>query len=282
MKKILGIIASPRKLGNSEIVVKEISRHISVPHELNLLRLSDFNILPCRGCYQCLFKSDGCPLPDDLYQIIGAIAEADALILAAPTYFLGANACLKLLLDRGIAFYAHAERIWEKPALGVGIAGIEGKEGDTLLTIEKFLKIFLSQIKGVTMLYGALPGEVFLNTQNKEICTNLAQALFGDLPEKKTYACPLCGGETFRFLGENRVKCMLCSNSGTVRMTEGIPVFEIRRSEHELFLSKEEALKHREWLRSMKDRFVTHKKELKEITVSYLKDGNWIKPVNKE
>lgn len=282
MKKILGILASPRKLGNSEIVVKEISRHIPVPHELNLLRLSDFRILPCKGCYQCLFKSEGCPLPDDLYQILGAIAEADALILATPTYFLGANACLKLLLDRGLSFYAHADRIWEKPALGIGIAGIEGKEGDTLLTLERFLKIFQCQMKRVTMLYGALPGEVFLAPQNREVCANLAQALFGDLPAKKPHACPLCGGETFRFLGENRVKCMLCSNSGIVRMAEGSPVFEIRRSEHEIFLSKEEALNHREWLRSMKDRFVAHKQELKEITVSYLKDGNWIKPGDSE
>jgi len=43
MKKVLGIIASPRRLGNCEIMVKEISGHIPEPHELNLLRLSDFD-----------------------------------------------------------------------------------------------------------------------------------------------------------------------------------------------------------------------------------------------
>ncbi|HIJ57191.1 MAG TPA: flavodoxin family protein, partial [Deltaproteobacteria bacterium] len=40
MKKILGIIGSPRRLGNSEIMVKEIGRHIPIPHELKLIRLS--------------------------------------------------------------------------------------------------------------------------------------------------------------------------------------------------------------------------------------------------
>ena len=58
MKNVLGIIASPRRMGNSEILVKEISSNIPEPHRLNLLRLSDFNIKPCRACYLCLFKKE--------------------------------------------------------------------------------------------------------------------------------------------------------------------------------------------------------------------------------
>jgi hypothetical protein len=65
------------------------------------------------------------------------IVDADALILAAPTYFLGANAVPKLIVDRGLAFYAHIERLWEKPSVGVCIAGIPGKEGHGLLPVEK-------------------------------------------------------------------------------------------------------------------------------------------------
>jgi len=38
MKKILGIIGSPRRLGNSEIVIKEISANLTEPHELKLIR----------------------------------------------------------------------------------------------------------------------------------------------------------------------------------------------------------------------------------------------------
>ena len=91
MIKILGIIGSPRKLGNSEIMIKEISRNISEPHELVLLRLTDFNIGSCRGCYNCLFKEERCVLDDDLYTVVDAMCAADAIILAAPTYFLGVN-----------------------------------------------------------------------------------------------------------------------------------------------------------------------------------------------
>ena len=73
MKKVLGIIGSWRKMGNSEIMIKEISRHIAEPHELNLLRLTDFNIGSCRGCYSCLFKEERCVVNDDLYSIADAI-----------------------------------------------------------------------------------------------------------------------------------------------------------------------------------------------------------------
>ncbi len=59
---------------------------------------------------------------------------------------------------------------------------------------------------------------------------------------------------------------------------KGIPIFEINKSEHELFHSKEEALKHRDWLLGMKERFVKQKKVLKDITVPYINQGVWIKP----
>ncbi len=127
MKTVLGIIGSPRRLGNSEIMVKEISRQIPEPHRLRLLRLADFTIGPCRGCYACLFKEEQCIQKDDLAALQEAILAADALILAAPTYFLGINGALKQVVDRGLAFYTHIERLWGKPSVGVCIAGIHGK-----------------------------------------------------------------------------------------------------------------------------------------------------------
>ncbi len=278
MKNILGIIGSPRKLGNSEVMVKEISRQVSIPHELKLLRLTEFNILPCKACYQCLFKEGNCVLKDDLPLVMQAIADADAIIIASPTYLLGANASFKKFLDRGLALAQHADKLWGKPAVGVGIAGIEGLEGYTLLNIESFIKLILAENKFSTIIYGALPGEVFLNEQNKKTASDLARALFGPQQEKKGPSCPLCGGDTFRFIDNNSVRCMLCSNSGTTSIEDGKPVFKIVQGDHDLFLSQEGNSKHVEWLRSMKNRFLQQKDQLKKISIEYRKDGNWIKP----
>ena len=278
MKKILGIVGSPRKLGNSEIMVKEISRHISVPHELNLLRLQDFKILPCRGCYQCLFKTEGCVLDDDLNTVTKALVEADALIVSAPTYFLGLNAAVKCLLDRGLSFYAHIEKLWNTPAVGVVTTGIREKEGYSLLGIQSFLKLIFADDKDSRVVYGALPGEVFMDDENTRIAKELASALFDPAAEKKGPCCPQCGGDTFRFMDDASVRCMLCSNSGKMRVADGRPIFDIARSDHELFLSKEAALEHKQWLLGMRSRFMEQKKALKEITRKYLKEGIWIKP----
>lgn len=277
MKKILGIVGSPRKLGNCEIFIKEIGRNISEPHELNLLRLTDARILACRGGYRCLFQENGCPLEDDFYFVLRAIVDADALILAVPTYFLGPNACLKRFMDRGLAWYAHAEGMWGKPAVGVGIAGIEGKEGYTLLGVQSFLKLLLTDVKATAIVYGALPGEVFQSDRNKQKAADLAAALFTPPVPHSGPVCPLCGGDTFRFLDARRVRCMLCSNAGTMDRVDDAPVFHVDRSRHELFLTRDGVLEHREWLRNMKNRFIEQKDTLREITRPYRKGGNWIK-----
>ena len=278
MKQILGIIASPRKLGNCEIMVKEIGRRIEAPNALRLLRLAEFNLLPCRGCYACLFKEEKCVQKDDFQVILDAILAADALIVAAPTYFLGTNASLKLLLDRGLAFYAHVDKLWGKPAVGIAVAGIPGKEGHTLLGIQNFLKMSLAEIKQTRICYGALPGEVFLNRRNIETAADAAAALFAPAQKSTGPACPLCGGDTFRFLGQDQVLCQLCSNPGTIHMKTGEPVFTIHKSGHELFLSREEALHHKAWLMQMKARYLEQKEKLKEITLAYRKPEEWIRP----
>jgi hypothetical protein len=199
-----------------------------------------------------------------------------------PTYFLGPNASLKRFTDRGIALYPLLEKLWAKPAVGIGIAGIPGKEGYTLLGLESFLKMLFVDIKMRRIAYGALPGEVFFSEQNKELAADMARALFGQAETDTAPSCPVCGGQTFRFLEDRRVRCMLCSNAGTMEIQTGRPVFEITRSEHELFLTLEEALAHREWLVGMKSRFSANKERLKEIALDYRRQGEWLKPPGPE
>ena len=277
MKNILAILGSPRRLGNSEIMAKEICRHLNSPHVLNLLRLPEFNLAPCRGCYLCLFKGH-CPINDDHAKVTEAILAADAIILATPTYFLGPNACLKSYTDRGLALYPHIESLWDKPAVAVGIAGIPGKEGYTMLGLENFLTMLFADIRARRMIYGALPGEIFLNDHNRDVARKLAAALREPVSEQREPHCPLCGGATFRFIDHHRVRCMLCSNEGSFETSGGKPRFNIQRSDHDLFLTREAALAHRDWLLSMKARFKEQKDALKKISSGYRDDGTWVTP----
>jgi multimeric flavodoxin WrbA len=275
MKKVLGIIGSQRRLGNCEIMVKEISRQLETPHELQLLRLPDFNISYCNACYRCLMKEGGCVLKDDFSTVLNAIIEADALILAVPTYLLGAHGCLKVFLDRGLAFYKEADKLWGKPAVGVGIAGIEGKEGSTLLEVERFFYFLRAKQKQSRILYAALPGEVVTKGANREAAKQLAGALFAPAPPKATPCCPVCGGQTFRFLSNNSVRCMLCSNAGDLDLQGEQPKLAISEGDHKL---GGEDTEHRDWLIGMKERYWSQRENLKKIKAEYAADGDWLEP----
>ena len=66
---------------------------------------------------------------------------------------------------------------------------------------------------------------------------------------------------------------MLCSNDGSFSVQNNAITFSIGKSKHEFFLTKEDAMEHKEWLLDMKSRFIRQKKELKEITLPYMKEG---------
>ena len=69
--------------------------------EVELLRLTDYQIQACQGFGLCLFRSEGCHIEDGVKEIWAKIGESDAVLLSVPCYFLESTAILKQLLDRG-------------------------------------------------------------------------------------------------------------------------------------------------------------------------------------
>lgn len=279
-KTLLGIVGSLRKSGNSELFVKELFRQLSGDWELKLLRLPQMDIRPCKACYQCIFDEGKCPQSDDFSLVLDALIRSDAYVVASPTYLLGANASLKRFLDRGLCFYGHLDGLWGKPAVAVAIAGIEGMEGHTKLDVESFVKLTMGDLRGSEVLYGALPGEIFLKSGGRETALRLARALegYGEPAQPAVPLCPVCGGDTFRFLPDGQVRCMLCSSAGPAGCEEGRLRVQTQAGEHTLFLSYEEARHHADWLRTMKDQFLARRNELKEVAQAYAGEGSWVTP----
>jgi hypothetical protein len=265
-------------------MAKEISRHISEPHRLKLVRLPEMDIRPCRACYSCVFDEKTCPHGDDFPQILNALVQADGLILAVPTYLLAANASLKLFLDRGLSLMGRFDELWGKPAVAVAIAGIPGMEGYTKLCLDSALRLMGAQLKASVVVYGALPGEIFLDDMNRQTAARLAQALFEPAPDwlRDPWRCPACGGDTFRFLELDRVRCMTCSSPGEIRTTDGQISFSMDAHEDHFFLSLEGARRHVQWLQQMKQKFLEKRKDLKPICLDYLHEGEWLEPRTKE
>lgn len=279
-KKLFGIIASPRKHGNCELMLKDLFLSLGDEWELELVRLPELDIQPCKACYSCLFGEMRCVLKDDVEQVLEALAGADAYAVAAPVYFLGANASLKRLLDRGLSFYARLDDLWGKPAVGLTVAGIPGMEGYAKLSVDSFIKLTFGDLKASTVVYGAMPGEVFTDGDGKALAAHLARALLGDAEEKNSSSfCPQCGGDTFRLLPEGGLRCMVCSSAGSYSWDAGSGL-QIRTSagDHPMFLTIEHARYHLQWLQGMKELFLTRRKEFKSATEKYKQvDVRWVK-----
>ncbi len=98
--KAIGIVGSPRKGGNTEILTKHTLKAIEEEGlDTELIRLADLDIRPCNACMVCL-DEERCPIQDDLFPIYTNMKRAEAIILASPVYFGSATALLKALMER--------------------------------------------------------------------------------------------------------------------------------------------------------------------------------------
>jgi multimeric flavodoxin WrbA len=102
--KILGIVCSPRKGGNTEIMVREAlgAAHNSGA-ETDIFLVSEKNIAPCDACDACL-KTGVCLIKDDMQELYEKLIWADAIIFGTPVYFLNVTAQAKAIMDRTFAF----------------------------------------------------------------------------------------------------------------------------------------------------------------------------------
>jgi len=104
--KVLGIMGSPRKRGNTDLLLDEALRGArSVWAEVEKIVVCDLDIAPCREYYGC-FKDGRCVIKDDMERIYPKLLEADIVILSSPIFFYGLSAQAKALIDRCQALWA--------------------------------------------------------------------------------------------------------------------------------------------------------------------------------
>ena len=101
--KVLGIYGSPRKGGNSDLLLqKALEGAESAGAEVTSLRAADFDISGCQECGGC-DETGECIVDDDMQKVYPRLDAADAIILATPIFFYAPPAQLKALIDRAQA-----------------------------------------------------------------------------------------------------------------------------------------------------------------------------------
>ncbi len=117
--KILGIIGSKRKDGNtSALIQKAVEAAVEEGIQAEIIFLGDYVIKDCTGCEGCK-NTYKCVINDDMQKLYPRLLEADAIILGSPTYFYNVSAVVKAFIDRCYCFEVFAEddrSVW----MGIG------------------------------------------------------------------------------------------------------------------------------------------------------------------
>lgn len=112
MTKLLGIYGSPRKGGNSDILLdKIISGAKETGAEIKCIYVRDLRIGGCLECGGC-DKTGICIIDDAMQDVYQLLQDADVIILSAPVFFYGLPSQTKALVDRTQAIWS--KRILEK------------------------------------------------------------------------------------------------------------------------------------------------------------------------
>jgi multimeric flavodoxin WrbA len=101
--RILGIVGSPRKNGNTEILMNEalkVARDAGC--ETEIFRMSERQVAPCDACGSC-FEVGSCVVQDDMQDLYGMMERADGIIIGSPVYFGSVSAQTKAIMDRMFA-----------------------------------------------------------------------------------------------------------------------------------------------------------------------------------
>ncbi len=83
--KIVALLGSPRSGGNSSTIARRlVETAAGLGAETRVFELNRLNYRGCQGCYACKKNLDRCILDDDLSDVLAAVKEADAVVLATP------------------------------------------------------------------------------------------------------------------------------------------------------------------------------------------------------
>lgn len=163
--RVLGLFGSPRRGGNTEILLEEVLRGAEKEGaKVERLYLSDFTITPCKECHGC-DETGNCIILDDMEKIYPKLLEADVVILASPIFFYGVTAWTKALIDRSQALWVR-KYLLKEPSLGkegkkrkgffISLGATKGQkvfEG-SILTVKYFFDVLNADYAGDLLFRG--------------------------------------------------------------------------------------------------------------------------------
>jgi hypothetical protein len=286
MARILGIVGSARPWGNSELLVRQVLRGAQAEGAAaQIIRLTSLHLEPCTGCLRCVIGAKPCRLNDDMSWLVERLQTADGLVLAAPTYFLGPAAVIKLVLDRLLMVAGRVDDSLPppRPAITMATAGLQDWRGVALPYLNALVAAFgYRPIESLTAIAPG-PGEVLLDealmAQVLAAGRRLGRGELEPAPVPPN-TCPVCHCDSFLLDGDRAI-CPICSREATIERDAGgvrLRFAPMAGTNHRW--TPEGLRKHMvEWVIATGPRFLAHRSAIRERREPYRQiELDWLCP----
>ena len=177
MVKIIGIVGSPKKDGNTSYLVETALKAAkSAGADTDIINLGSVNIEPCVACDICKAMGE-CGIEDDIKEILEIMMESDGMIIGSPVYFGSVTSQLKILIDRSRPLRG-SFRLKNKVCGAIAVGGSRnGGQESTISVIHDFLLIHDAIIVGDGAPMAHYGGTGVGNTKIDEIGIETSQNL---------------------------------------------------------------------------------------------------------
>ncbi len=181
MVKVVGICGSPRKDGNTEILVNNsLKAAREEGAETEIILLSEKKIAPCIACGAC--SSGSCVIDDDFMEVFNKMTEADGLIWASPSYYESMTPQMKALIDRSGTFNGAAHGRTKFDGKIAGAMSVARRTGLANVWTQQLLfilsqKMIVPGIKSYANAVAESKGEVVNDKEGMESSWDLGVAI---------------------------------------------------------------------------------------------------------
>lgn len=156
MSKIVILVGSMRKGGNTDLLASSFAKGASINNDVEIVSVANNKVNPCIGCNSCFTReSSKCFQDDDMVQIYEKLKIADILVIASPVYFYGISAELKAIIDRLHTPMRNEFRIKKLALILVGAATIPELFDSIKMQYRLVLNFFHLEDAGMVLVRGA-------------------------------------------------------------------------------------------------------------------------------
>lgn len=179
--KVIGINGSPRKDGNTAILIQTVFNELMKQGiETELIQLSGRHLEGCKACRACHKNRDRqCAITDDFFnECFAKMVSSDGIILGSPVYSAGVTSQMKALIDRASMVLAGNRGLFKHKIGASVVAARRGGAISAFDTLNNFLyskEMYLVGSSYWNMVYGNAIGEVENDHEGIENMKNLGQ-----------------------------------------------------------------------------------------------------------